>query len=69
MHLPNLLVVLALLVALSPAALIGWAIGAALDRHVHAPGHTSARARNRHRTAAPLATRLSARSRHAGRWR
>ncbi len=32
---PDLRVVLALLLALTPAAIIGWAIGAALDRHVH----------------------------------
>ncbi len=34
---PDLNVVLALLLALTPAAIIGWAIGAALDRHVHRP--------------------------------
>jgi len=28
-------VVLALLLALTPAAIIGWALGGALDRHVH----------------------------------
>jgi hypothetical protein len=34
---PDLHVVLALLLALTPAAIIGWAIGAALDRNLHRP--------------------------------
>ncbi len=41
MTLPDLHVVAAILVALTPAVAIGWAIGAALDRHVNATGPTA----------------------------
>ncbi len=46
MHLPDPQAVAAVLAALTPAVAIGWAIGAALDRHAGAarpPVRTSAR--------------------------